>query len=173
MEVFYTEGFELYTEKGESYVGPYVLDDSNYAYKYIKNVKHLERLYSSTAYNVELVRNTIKNKGGYATPIAYRPSPSHYEYKLGYIYRYFVQKRVSPVNTIVEISEDQYGKVGPIQSSTALNSSIYNDIKIRWAISGKKSHVYDFNFRQVKENLPKFIGLNKYIKDYYQFFRAH
>ena len=59
------------------------------------------------------------------------PKPSEFDYKSGYIRRYFVRKSNDENSPIYEVSSSEYSKV--------VSRSNYIGVSIKWRISGPKS----------------------------------
>lgn len=171
-EIKKTNGGEYYHLDGTDYVGLYVVDRTkNIAYIYKDYSKVREVLVPRYIFNTETVRLRSRTFGGYASPQPYIPALDASDYSLGFINRYFVQKRTTPMSTIVEISESQFNMIGSKQSRKYLNSKIYNGLKVRWLISGNERYVEHTNKKNILDGEKTFKGISSFIKDYKQFYK--
>jgi len=171
-EVRNTKGLEYYTLDGLEYIGDYYINaENNIAYVYDENKVNTKILIPRHTFNTETVRirNTIK--GGYEAPVPVRIKPTDLDYTVGFITRYFVQKRNSPMNTIVEIDSEQYINIKSNSKKSGIDSNIYNSVKFQWMISGNSKYVQNYNTRQLKDNSKNFKGLDIIIKNTLEFYR--
>lgn len=171
-DIRYTKGLEFYTLDGLEYKGYYYIDSkNNVAHTYTKGVKYGKVLVPRHTFNTETARLRSKVKGGSMSPIPILPSPTDYDYTNKAIIRYFVQKKNSPLNTIIEIDETQYNKVRLAESNSFINSNIYNSLSIEWRIAGNEDYVYNSNKKIVEESESSFKGIKNFIKNYLQFYK--
>lgn len=162
----YTDQF--YTLDGKPFEGEYYVDESNKAYS---NDVYRRVLIPTYMYKTEYYRSKAKSKGGFRSPHPYLPHPSIHDYSVGYIDRYFVQKRNNPIVTIIEIEESQYNGTTYSDNYNAINSNIYNEATLRWMILGDENYVENYNSRSVKEISRTFVGIDIYLSDLKQFYR--
>ena len=101
-------------------------------------------------------------------PVSYYPSPSTQDYILGYIFRCFVQKRNNPLETIIEITPDQYNSIS-INNTSGVNPVIWNSVEIKWSLT--KTLAVDLNRRNIIEAEKKFKGIGKYLNNPLEFCR--
>jgi hypothetical protein len=167
-----TEGSEYYTLEGIEYKGYYYINTkNNIAYVYDELNKATKILVPKHTYDTETVRLRSKVKGGTSTPVLYRPEISNYTYTVGKIKRYFVQKRNSPENTIIEIDLAQYNKINSEYSSDAIDRNIYKGIILEWLISGNEDFVKMKNQRTIDELEKNFKGISRYLKNPLEFYK--
>lgn len=178
-ENLYTLGGELINSRtGKIYIGYYysTLDGKYFAGKtfsvdaieliILNNIPSLSRdsfIYKNTS-GLNLSELNISNKINY---------PTELDYDKGYFIRYFIKRVNGGVETIKEVSENDY-----IQYN---NNILYNNIQIYWKLKGNIYDekidgniipgVYDSNRRFVMESENKFFGLSKYIVNYIQYYR--
>jgi hypothetical protein len=167
-----TNGLEFYTLDGLEYRGFYYVDSStNVAYIYNKESNTNQILVPRHTFNTETVRLRNKIKGGSMSPKPYIPIISEYDYSVGMIPRYFIQKRSSPLSTIMEIDQSQYAKVKASSSKNSISSKIYRQVSIEWVISGNKDYVFNINTRNIEQSEINFNGLKNYLKNPLEFYR--
>lgn len=156
-----------YHKNANPYTGPVELIDS-IPYRIFPGGK--ERLYTQTELNTQLVRNRITVKGGSKAPQSTLPTPQIRDYEFGKIFRYIVQKRTDPYNTIIEISENQKTYYTP-QNKRGIDPRIYNLVEVPWMITGEIEFVTYTNLRTVQVLETVFPGLSYYLRDPLQFYR--
>lgn len=167
-----TDGLEFYTLDGLEYRGFYYVDSkTNVAYVYNKDTNTNQILVPRHTFNTETVRLRSKVKGGSMSPKPYIPIISEYDYSVGVISRYFIQKRSSPLNTIMEIDQQQYSKVRRNTSKSFINSNLYRAVSIEWRVAGNRNYVFNTNMRKIEESESEFNGLKNYLKNPLEFYR--
>ena len=134
----YTLGYEFVFSNGEDYTGPYHILPNGQFFTGFQPEANSEELFKKriTATQDLLTYNKITqgeiNK--YVPPIAFQPNPTPKDYDTGKIQRFFVQKRNSPLNTIMEIDSEQFNSVN-VKNNPGINGVIYNSVIIEWVIS--------------------------------------
>lgn len=106
-------------------------------------------------------------------PVPYLPSPTDYDYEVGFIDRYFVQK----INdyTIIETSPRDYESV---------NSKFFNKATINWQIRGVQKNTYngnilveygvgEYNKRQILKSVKKIPGIQNVLLNYFQYWLGY
>ena len=102
------------------------------------------------------------------------PQPTESDYQKGYITRYFARQANSPKSSIIEISQEQYGKI------RGDNTYFYKTISVDWKITGelnsklingiKEIGVLEANqnsINEAKKTLPKIdLVLNNLVQFY-------
>ena len=172
MTIFETKGGEFYTLEGNPYKGLYYIErKTNTAYAYFENTKNRKVLVPNYVFNTETYRLRNQIKGGHSSPTPFKPSPSTYDYNIGFIERYFIQKRTLPAKSIMEIDSEQFNNISSNPSNNNISSHIYNAVSISWFISGNIDYVMSYNKRQVMEAEKNFKGLASYIVDYIEFYK--
>jgi hypothetical protein len=172
MNILKSELGDFYTLDGEQYKGLYYIEKgTNIAYTYSENTKKRKVLVPYYVYNTETFRMRSNVKGGYRSPIPFKPSPTDYDYKYGYITRYFLQKRTSPQNTIIEVSEDDYSALSPSPSPTDISDKVYNNISIDWVIVGNEGYVTDSNKKLLENAEKSFRGIKNYLSNLLEFYK--
>lgn len=81
--------------------------------------------YNSIKKNDNLKKNKLPN--------SFLPNPTDDDYKLGYLVRYFVQKRETKGSPIFEVNKKNYGNIG----------FPYKTVFINWYISGALEDIWD------------------------------
>jgi hypothetical protein len=82
-----------------------------------------------------------------------------------------VQKRNSPLNTIVEIDSEQFSNIKSNSKKSGIDLNIYNSVSFQWMISGNSRYVQNFNLRQIRDNLKDFKGLDNFLKNSLEFYK--
>ena len=72
------------------------------------------------------------------------PLPTDNEYKVGMYTRYFI-RRINDHNDIVEVDEKQFGTL--TEREKGINNSLYEGIRIKWRIRGKRHDEYTNGIR--------------------------
>lgn len=104
----------------------------------------------------------------YTSPKLFFPIITKDDYDNGYIERFFVQKRNNPVNTVIEISYDEYTNIGTDPGN--INSMAWNNVFIRWKISKLTPDILStLNKMEVDIAEIVFPGLKKYLSNYLEF----
>ena len=93
--------------------------------------------------------------------IAHIPNPNEFDYKRGFIERYFVQKVNDPDSFIYEIDSNVYQSV--------LISPFYKSVKIKWKISGDADKARESNKTSVRLASSNMKALILYLPNYLQF----
>ena len=171
----YTNGDEFVLESGEIYIGPYYLIPTGQKFTGFRPEPNSQELFELRLnptqdilkYN-QLTGNSI-NK--YVSPITITPLPSLDDYNKGKIQRFFLQKRNSPENTIVEIDSQQFNSVNTL-NNPGINGVIWNKIKLEWWISKiPKNDAYYLNQLELQKNEPNFPGIEIFINNPLEFYQ--
>lgn len=171
-EVKYTKGLDYYTMSGFEYVGQYYINpENNIAYVYDDTKIDTKILIPRHTFNTETIRLRSTTKGGYEAPVPIKIKPTDFEYTIGILERYFVNKRNSPLNTIVEIDIEQFSNIKSNSKKSGIDLNIYNSIRFKWMISGNIKYVQNYNLRQIRDNLKDFKGLDKFLKNSLEFYK--
>lgn len=88
-------------------------------------------------------------------------SPTENDYKIGYIQRYFIQKRSDESAFIYE--------VGKLYFSNILNNPFFKGVVVKWKISGKREEVMEMNKKSIKYSSTNMKTLSLYLPNYLQF----
>lgn len=134
----YTSGNEFVFLDGTDYVGSYhVLPNGQRFTGFQPESTSMELIVKRIESTPDLLRyNQINDLSvsQYLPPISFQPNPSTEDYRLGKIQRFFIQKRNSPLNTIMEISAEQFNSINT-QNNPGINGIIYNSTGFEWIIS--------------------------------------
>jgi len=170
-----TEGGEFVIKTGEEYIGGFHILPSGQRFSGFRPEKGSVELFELRLnptpdilrYN-QITGNEINR---HLPPVSFSPFPTADDYKRGKIERFFVQKRNSPMNTIIEIDHLQFQSVNT-QNNPGINGVIYNKVRIDWIIS--KIPVNDaeyLNGREIQKNLINFPYLNLSLTNNLEFYR--
>lgn len=135
---------------------------------------------TSSAKKASHIQNSLydMSKKSSKTPevsyVPYLPNPQNEDYIRGYIDRYFIKRINGDADTIVELSENDYNSL--------INNSLYQNIKIRWKISGPKEDILSnpelpiygiesTNRRTLERASTQMPTLPRYLKNLMQFAR--
>lgn len=83
-----------------------------------------------------MYKNVAKNIENFTlvTPNTIVPSPTETDYKLGFIYRYFIQKANDDNAFIYEVSQSEYDLYN--------HNAFWKKLKLKWRISGPTDPIY-------------------------------
>lgn len=99
-------------------------------------------------------------------PTPHYPIPNSDDYNRGYINRYFLQKKNNPLNSIIEVSEQEYRSVS---TNGTIDPTLWNKVTVKWKITSK--HAGEMNENTLKKVLRQsnFKHLEKYLNNYFEF----
>jgi hypothetical protein len=96
------------------------------------------------------------------TPIkTFVPEPIEFDYKRGYIIRYFAQKTNDFNYPIFEVSDFTF--------NILIDNPFYRVVKLKWRLSGNTDEIKDSNFKSVKLVSKDMPNLMMYLPNYLQF----
>ena len=171
----YSSGGEYVYKDGTDYIGPFHILPSEQFFTGPRPepnskeifVKRLEITPDILRYNINAGGTTSR----YETPIPISRFPTSDEYSIGEMERYFVQKRNSPRNTIIEIDYIQFNKINK-QNSPGINGVVWRELLLTWKISKLSSNdAYAWNQRIVISNENIFPGLQNFLSNFLEFYR--
>ena len=172
MDILQSKLGDFYTLDGKPYKGAYYIEKgTNIAYTYSPKTKKRKVLVPYYVHNTETVRMRTSIKGGYKSPTSYKPSPTDYDYRYGYIIRYFLQKRTSPQNSIVEVSENDFQSVSPNPSYTKIDEKSYNSLELLWTITGNKKYVSNANRLALISSEKLFPGIKNFLPNLLEYYK--
>lgn len=170
----YTPGGEFIKSNLNDYIGGYHILPNGQIFTEFKPTDKSEELFKKVFNLHEDVKIYNKNKSfivsKYVPPVPKIIKPSLDEYELGFFYRYFVQKRNSPLNTIMEIDVDQFNSINS-RNQIGINEILYNSISIKWKISGANVIEHNKLNIQMAEKLTKFKNLLGYITNFSEYYK--
>jgi hypothetical protein len=88
-------------------------------------------------------------------------SPTENDYKIGYIQRYFIQKRNDEAAYIYEVSKLYYAEI--------ISNPFFRGVIMKWKISGKREEVKEMNRKSVSYASKNMKTLPLYLPNYLQF----
>ncbi len=166
----YTPGNEFVLSAGEDYIGMYhKLPNNEYwtEEKPSRTAKLLGIKRTDLSDTVNLYNRLNKiTQNNYVSPIVAQPIITLNEYAVGYVLRFFVQKRNNPLVTIQEIDGEQYSSINT-SNFVGINGVIWNHTAIRWSITGKNA--LELNKKAIIEASKNFLGLQYYLTDFLEF----
>lgn len=99
----------------------------------------------------------------YINPVYVVPKLDSIDIANGVMTRYFVQKRTTPRNTIIEIDAEQYNTINT-KNYPGINSIIWNHLYIDWIIHLRdKNRIAEVNAVTLEKAEPTFPGIRKYL----------
>lgn len=167
----YTAGGQWQLEDGTEYIGPYhqyILD--NLTYTNARFQKGVSKQLFPLIRNIDIIHYN-KSSGNqskiWMIPKYHMPIITDEYITQGWLPRYFVQKRNSPSDTIVEISETQFNDIGtPVNG---IDDTTYASTNIRWKITGSPTDIVNTNRRNIVLANQTFTGLVNYLTDLQEF----
>jgi hypothetical protein len=95
------------------------------------------------------------------TIITFIPSPTNDDYRIGYIQRYFIQKRSDESAFIYEVEKYLYTEL--------LSNPFFKGVSLKWKISGNREEVKEMNRKSVSYASKDTKTLKLYLPNYLQF----
>ena len=89
------------------------------------------------------------------------PSPEEIDYKIGYIQRYFIQKRNDEGSYIYEVTKQYFSDI--------LDNPFFKGVTLKWKISGKREEVKEMNRKSISYTSKDMKTLPLYLPNYLQF----
>ena len=171
----YSSGNEFVLKNGEIYVGSYHILPTGQRFSGFQpepsSVELFELRLNPTQDILRYNQITGNEINRYIPPILYSPIPTLDDYKKGKIQRFFVQKRNSPLNTILEIDYNQFNSINT-ENNPGINGVIYNKVLLEWRISKISTQDASYlNNLEIQKNLPNFPYLNLYLTNTLEFYR--
>ena len=164
----HTKGGEFYTEDGTVYTGLYHILPTEQAFTGAIPVKESVELFplkGNIAQAKFYRKNTNIRTGNYESPVYYLAKPSGDEINNGYMIRYFVQKRTSPLSTIIEVDRDQFSSVNTI-NGPGINGAIWNKVFLHWNIRGSNTKaMIEVNRQTLFKYETNFPGISNYLNN--------
>jgi hypothetical protein len=171
----YTNGGEFILADGRDYVGPFHILPTGQRFSDFRpkpgSVELFERRIEAT--DDSLLYNSLTGRGAgkHVNPVTHNPQPTPQQYRTGKMERFFVQKRNSPLNTIVEINAEQYNQINK-ENRPGINGVLWNKIMILWRISTIPAEdAAVLNRRTLQETEDKFPGIGLYLSDILEFYK--
>jgi len=93
----------------------------------------------------------------------YIPVIEEYDYKRGYISRYFVQKSNDTNSTVYEVDSKTFSNLS--------SNSFYITITLNWRITGTQEQIKESNFKSVKLASQNMKSILTYLPNYLQFYK--
>lgn len=155
---------DFYLLNGEPFYGQYEKSGN----KYVTSTGDV--LISKNRLDTEIYRaRTSMPKSGY-TPEPYYINPASFDYYVGNIQRFFVQKKNNPTGTIVEVSQEHY-ELNGFSEKVLSAATLYRGIEIEWVISGDAQYCANKNSKSVLDADKIFSGIKEILSDPLQFWK--
>lgn len=171
----YTSGNELIIDdiKQTDYIGLYhILPNGDYWSNSSPQPDSVKLLPKRLAVSQDVRQyNILKNRtaSNYVSPIPYYPIVETSDYELGYIMRYFVQKRNNPYVTIQEIDPTQFNTLNN-KNRPGISILLWNYVEVKWTIRG--AYASQLNLQEIrKSEIAGFVNLQNYLKDPLEFWK--
>jgi hypothetical protein len=94
---------------------------------------------------------------------AHIPEPKDFDYKRGYIARYFVQKSNDITSPVFEISSSTFTNLS--------NNSFYKTVTLDWRLNGTVEQIKESNFKSVKIAAKQLSAVQLYLPNLLQFYK--
>lgn len=171
----YSPGNEYVNEDGTDYIGQFHILPTNQFFTGPRPEEHSQEIFFKRGEITQDVLSYNKVTGNrmaqYEVPIAIEPRPTSSDYQAGEMERFFVQKRNSPLNSIIEIDSTQYNKINT-KNSPGINGIIWKGIKIVWKISKlPKEDSFLANQRTIIAANVEFPGISKIVTNNLEFYQ--
>lgn len=170
-----TSGGEFVLKTGEIYVGMFHILPTNQKFSGARPEKGSVELFELRLNPTEDILRYNQITGNeinrYNPPVSFSPIPTADDYKRNKIERFFVQKRNSPMNTIMEIDQFQHQTIN-VKNNPGINGVIYNSVRIDWIISKIPINDAEYlNGREIQKNLINFPHLDLILTNTLEFYR--
>jgi hypothetical protein len=171
----YTSGNEFVLRNGEDYVGLFHILPTGQRFSGSQpeplSVELFEKRFTPTLDILRYNQITESEINRYIPPILFYPQVTDEDYKRGKIQRFFVQKRNSPLNTIMEIDGQQYNSINN-ENNPGINGVIWNKLLLEWRISKIEPKDASYlNELEVQKSIPKFPYIQTYLTNFLEFYR--
>ena len=171
----YTNGTEFVSDdvNQTDYIGLYhILPNGEYWSHSSPNSNSFKLIPKRISVSPDVKRyNSIRDlsPANYVTPIPYYPILTDSDYQIGFVMRYFLQKRNNPYPTIIEVDPTQYNTLNS-RNQPGISSVLWNDIEIKWTLKGV--YASQLNLQEIRraEN-NGFVNLSNYLKNPLEFWK--
>lgn len=171
----YSSGGEFTIKDGSEYIGSYHILPTNQKFSGFRpeptSVELFELRLNPTPDILRYNQITGNEINRYSPPVSFSPFPTADDYKRGKIERFFVQKRNSPLNSIIEIDQPQFASVNT-QNNPGINGVIWNKVRLDWIISKIPINDAEYlNGREIQKNLVNFPHLDLILTNTLEFYK--
>lgn len=168
------------TYDGRYFKGDYPNDNAEELFKIEKFILPTNKIIKNSINEKLLKINPFISVTNMEDPKPYYPNPTVDDYKKGTITRYFAKERKIRTYKILEINRSTYDDIKKREGK--YNYSKWDVTSIIWKISGPlystfngniitRAGVLDTNERIVKNENKEFIGINKYLTNFKEFYK--
>lgn len=168
---------ELVTADGEDYEGPYHVLPNGHLFTGYRPADSSQPLFykrvdlTDTAKQYNRVKGRTVAVSNYTAPKFYVAAPTRDDYAQGFMYRYFAQKRNSPLSSIVEISYEDFTQAN-LSNAPGISLGLYNIQSVMWRVSRvSRQEATALNMKAVQQAEREFPGLTKYLSDLSEFYQ--
>lgn len=170
-----TSGDEFVLKSGEIYVGMFHILPTGQRFSGARpekgSVEIFELRLNPTPDILKYNQLTGNEINRYSTPISFSPNPNLDDYKRGRIERFFIQKRNSAMNSIMEIDQIQFASIN-LKNNPGINGVIWNKVRIDWIISKIPMNDAEYlNGRTIAKNSIEFPYLGTFLTNNLEFYR--
>lgn len=171
----YTAGNEFVLKDGSDYVGLYYIIPTGQRFTGARPEPKSQELFVKRLNQDSDVRlyNNINEVSypKYINPVLIAPFPTADDYERGFMERFFVQKRNSPLNTIIEIDAEQFNKIN-VGNKPGINGIIWNKLRINWKISKiPQQDAQTLNQLTIVRSENDFPYISKYLTNLLEYYR--
>ena len=171
----YSAGGEFVLKSGEIYIGSYHELPTGQHFTGFRpestSVEIFELRLNPTQDILKYNQITGNEINRYSTPISYSPLLNLEDYKRGKIERFFIQKRNSALNSIMEIDQPQYQSINT-KNNPGINGVIWNKLRLDWIISKIPMNDASYlNQMTINKNIINFPYLGTFLIDNLEFYR--
>lgn len=171
----YTPGNEFVLKDGSDYIGLYYIIPTGQRFTGARPEPKSEELFVKRINQNNEVRiyNNINESQyqRYSNPVLTTQFPTSDDYERGFMERFFVQKRNSPLNTIIEIDSPQYNSVN-VTNKPGINGVVWNKLRIIWKISKiPETDAKYLNLLTLQESEHNFPYISRYLTNPLEYYK--
>lgn len=93
----------------------------------------------------------------------YTPQLKEFDYKRGYVVRYFIQKSNDEASPIFEINSSTFTNLS--------NNTFYKTTSLDWRLNGSVEQIKESNFKSVKIAAKRLSAIQLYLPNLLQFYK--
>ena len=171
----YTEGNDFVSKDGVDYVGLYYIIPTGQRFTGSRPEPKSQELFVKRINQTSdtLIYNNLNDNSfpKYVNPVLMVSFPESDDYGRGFMERFFVQKRNSPINTIMEINSEQFNKVNTT-NKPGINGVIWNKLRLNWKISKiPQQDAKTLNGLSIVKAEHNFPYISRYLTDLLEYYK--